>query len=679
MMSSKTSVCVDYQKAQITSITNQSTEFVSGSAPLFTLLLREKSGKVHTLSAREAENVTLTEQGAVYSGFPLDIQITVSCTSEGEQTVWGFSAENSTDMAIERVDYPNLPLKPLVKNGGTGKLALPYNEGVLIEDAYARDTSPFNRKEVQYPSHGSFYMFPNMMLSQFMAYVSKEGGIYFGAHDIRRGPKYMDYLTKDDGIVLSFGTYTGCDFSENYALDFPIVTTVFDGGWEHAADIYRDWFENHLPENVSKLACRKNLPDWYKDCPLIVAYPVRGLFDTDEMTPNGFFPYTNILPELDSISQAIDGKVMALLMHWEGTAPWAPPYVWPPYGGEETFLTFRDKLHEKNHLLGVYCSGFGWTLHSNLVDYTCTLSEEDGTLAETMCTAPDGEVYISNICPAQRKGYDLCPTSERGKAIVQKAYAPLFASGIDYVQILDQNHGGGQYLCYSKTHSHPPVPGPWMTENMQSLLSDWNAKAPEMLFGCESAAAEPFIGNLLFSDNRWELGYYLGVPIPMYAYVYHEYVHNFMGNQVACPLDPETDTLCARLAYSFTAGDCMTVLMLPDGHFLPHWGCRDCTVYPDKEKALTFIKNLMRFYKEEAKSYLLYGRMEKPLPVDCECFCYNTENGKQKQIPKVFTSAWSHNGKTVQLLVNAADTVQACTVSGKKHEIKPLSAMLLSL
>ena len=252
-------------------------------------------------------------------------------------------------------------------------------------------------------------------------------------------------------------------------------------------------------------------------------------------------------------------------------------------------------------------------------------------------------------------------------------------SDIDYVQILDQNHGGSQYFCYSQSHNHPPVPGPWMTENMQALLSDWSQRVPRMLFGCESAAAEPYIGNMLFSDNRWELGYFIGKPIPLYSYIYHEYIHNFMGNQVACPLDPDTDTLCARLAYSFAAGDCLTVLMLPGGHFLPHWGCHDCKVYPDKKKALSFIGNLMQFYQEEAKPYLLYGRMEKPLPVTCDSFCYDIVTGTQKEIPKIVTSAWSYHGKTVQILVNAADTKQSFQVGETYMEMPPLSAKLITL
>ena len=103
----KPSVCVDYASACIKHITNKNQEFASGNAPLFTLQLREKNGQLHTVSAQDAKTVTLTEQGAVYSGFSQNIKITVSCQSEEDHTTWGFSAENGNDMAIKayRVFY----------------------------------------------------------------------------------------------------------------------------------------------------------------------------------------------------------------------------------------------------------------------------------------------------------------------------------------------------------------------------------------------------------------------------------------------------------------------------------------------------------------------------------------------------------------------------------------------
>ena len=137
----------------------------------------------------------------------------------------------------------------------------------------------------------------------------------------------------------------------------------------------------------------------------------------DDMRPNGFFPYINALPYIEEIAEATQARILALLMHWEGTAPWAPPYVWPPYGGEQAFNELRDALHRQGHLLGVYCSGFGWTYQSNLTDYNRIDEWNSGAVKEAMCAGPDGQIAISNICTGQRSGYDLCPASEKAREI----------------------------------------------------------------------------------------------------------------------------------------------------------------------------------------------------------------------------------------------------------------------
>jgi len=132
----------------------------------------------------------------------------------------------------------------------------------------------------------------------------------------------------------------------------------------------------------------------------------------------------------------------------------------------------------------------------------------------------------------------------------------MAAAGIDYAQILDQNHGGNPYFCYSRDHGHAPVPGPWMTRAMCALLERAREAGQGMLFGCESAAGEPYIPQLMLSDNRFNLGWIYGKPVPMFAYVYHEYLSNFMGNQVcaAGTFEPDPESLAYRLAYALTAG-----------------------------------------------------------------------------------------------------------------------------
>jgi hypothetical protein len=266
-----------------------------------------------------------------------------------------------------------------------------------------------------------------------------------------------------------------------------------------------------------------------------------------------------------------------------------------------------------------------------------------------------------------------------GHDLLAEAYAPLFESGLDYVQILDQNHGGGQYFCYSRDHGHPPTPGAWMTEHMQTMLTEWNHQAPGMLFGCESAAAEPFIGNLLFSDNRFELNYLIGTPVPLYAYLYHPYVRNFMGNQVCCLLRSDVDTLPYRLAYAFSAGDCMTLVLSPDGSLMSSWGTRDFAHAPNRDRALTLIANLTRFYREKAAPYLGLGKMIPADPVDCaEMTLPRYDASRSLRVPVLLSTAWeAPDGSRAQILVNPTDAPQMATVAGKTMTVAPLQAMLL--
>lgn len=641
----------------------------------FTIQLRSANGEKLCLSASDASAINQIDNDVIFTGFVEGISVVATATPiSSTETEWSITIDNPSDYAIEWVDYPCVKCGKLKRNGGDAQILSSYNEGIIIEDAFARDTSsPFPQKQVEYPSEGAYYMFPHMLSAQFIAYLAPAGNIYLGAHDPARGPKSIDYRATEDGVELFVKTFTGVSYGENYSLTYPIITKNFEGDWEDAATIYRDWFEANLPAGAVKIPLNSRLPKWYEDSPLIVAYPVRGIHDMDEMTPNALFPYMQAMPIIEEIARETQTRIMVLLMHWEGTAPWAPPYVWPPYGGEESFNEFLNKLHEKGHLLGVYCSGFGWTEQSNLIAEYARSAEKEGLL-DAMCAGPDGKVLLSKICTFQRSGHDICPASEKGRKILREAYSLLFSSGVDYAQILDQNHGGAQYFCYSREHGHPAMPGSWMTSNMQTLLTEWNSLAPSMLMGCESAAAEPFTPNLLFSDNRFELNYYFGRPVPLYAFIYHEYLRNFMGNQVSCPFPVRDGTLCMRMAHSFVAGDALTVTLMPNGELMPNWGCRDFSALPDKAMHLGFIKRLMEFYRGPAKPYLFSGRMVKPLPVECPSISVTTIFGYTQELPAVFSTAWESEGKQAQIFVNHTTETITCRWNNQEITIPALSA-----
>ena len=682
----KLSLAVDFQKGVITSLCIGDRERLTAKTPIFQICLRKKDGSTVTVTPDDARACTENEDGALYTDFsPLKLSVSITLKEENGEAAFRIAVTPPSDFFVEWVDFPPVTVPALAdnnKNGDGGRILFPFNEGVLISDIERRQISDFFYTEPQYPSQGSFAVFPNMVFAQMLAYLFEDAGLYIGAHDRKRGVKDINFYQTDGGVTLRFRLFCGTDFGETFAPDYPIVFAVTEAKWEAAAERYRVWFEGNLPENVKKIAENEALPEWYGDSPLIVSYPVRGVHDMDEMKPNSLFPYTNALPLLDEIKKAVDSRLLVLLMHWEGTAPWAPPFVWPPYGGEENFHEFLQKLHEKGDLLGVYCSGFGYTIQSNLIaEYNKEAEYAAREYEKGMCAGPDGKVSISKICTGQRSGYDICPASEVGKKLLEEAYAPLLESDIDYVQILDQNHGGGQYFCYSREHGHAPGPGTWMTGNMQSMLSDWNRIAGKTLLGCESAAAEPFIGNLLFSDNRFELNYQIGVPVPLYAYMYHEYIRNFMGNQVCCVMDNAADTLRYRLAYSFCAGDSLTLVLTPQGEFMSHWGLKDFSHLPSRELALRLIRNLTEFYKKDVKKFLHNGRMIASPEVKCDSvkigICYPEDVFESVS---VLYSAWeAADGSRALILVNPDVREASCTVSGKTVTVPPLSGIAIDL
>lgn len=655
---------IDFAAGRIVSLKKGERELLSGDAlPLFELALLDRCGGRTVRSAFDAESCTIRETDggmeAVYTGWDipgLSVRVSVTCEEDAPGLEWRIAVHNPSDRLIEWIDYPQLSIPDaLARNGGDGQILWPYNEGVLVDDMDLREASMCHYREPLYPSLGLYGIYPSMVESQFLAYLFAGQGLYIGAHDPRFGVKGIDFCRCQGGIKLQFRHYACSPGGMDYTMEYPVVFRFFDGDWHDAAELYRQWFESSKPEEFVEISQNPNLPSWYAQSPVVVTYPVRGLHDMDDMQPNALYPYMEAMPVIEQLARDMGSKVLVLLMHWEGTAPWAPPYVWPPFGGEEVFGEFVDALHKQGHLIGVYCSGIGWTQQSNLIaSYNKEEEFQQRHLEKAMCRAPDGQLPLSRICTGQRSGYDMCPASDITREIFSGEIQKLAAAHIDYAQVLDQNHGGNSYFCYSREHGHPPAPGRWQVQAMKQLLGMLKPEDSRMLFGCESAASEPFIPQLLFSDNRFELNYHMGTPVPAYAYLYHAYVNNFMGNQVGLNFTATEDDLLYRLGYSFAAGDMSTLVLTQTGDIMQYWGSRNFDLLPDKAAVLSFIKNINAWRTGAGRDYLHLGRMLKPCALQCEgknriLF----ENREPLLVDKLLTSCWqAPDGSVGQIVVN---------------------------
>ena len=663
-------------RGQIVSLRSGGKEFVGEVLPLLQFRLRNGE-ETEVYTSNEADVVFLEEANGhitisySYKALDLNFRVHVVCSQRMEYTL---SFENKTGKCIEWIDFPQIAVpNDLVCTGGSGRVIIDVNEGLLIEDMKAKeDFYPYSYREMEYPSEGLYEMFPAAVQSQFLAYYDDVCGLYMAAEDKERGIKGINFGPYgENAIKLQFRHYPGvCAQDTNYDLPYAMVMDIFRGDWHDAAELYRTWFEDNLPAGLQKTEENKSLPEWYLDSPLVVTYPVQGIHDMDEAKPNRLFPYHNVLPYLEDIAEKTGSRIMDLLMHWEGTAPWAPPYVWPPLGGEALFQDFCEELHKRNFVLGVYCSGISYTVHSNINKYNNKEIIEKEDLKRFMCAPPDGGEPISKICQGQRKSFDMCISQDFTKQVLCEEAGKMASSGLDYIQILDQNHGGTPYFCYSEKHGHPPVPGKWMVEHMTDFLQKLKETVGEhVLLGCESAAAEAYVPYLNLSDNRFNLNYYPGRPIPLYGYIYHEYLQNFSGNSV-CSLDlidihRSPDCHLLRVAHSYLAGDMMTLVINQDGEIVWSWGERDFSLLPEREPLLHFIKSATAYRRCIGKKYLVFGKMIKPCTVKSNAVAmYKPGSDEFRDYPAVLTTAWqASDGSRVQFLANYRKQEEVCTIN----------------
>ncbi len=651
-----------------------------GLTQLFWIRLRDDEGNSVDLSSDSAESVKVVKEnvegGSVVEmefsrlqGLPVSAVVRVVCPGDDALTYWRIKVINESGKWLEHIDFPvvvvpdNLPSK-----GGDALVFWPGGEGTIVEDVYLREKFWFKWRPVEHPATGWIGLYPGPVQMQFMAYYTPRAGLYFSAHDPYGNPKGIEFHSHPlGGIHLDFRLFTGPVCEREFELPYDMVLGTFEGDWHDAGEIYRRWWENSGMYKPPILKQNPNIPQWFFESPVVVMYPVRGTKDLGvEMEPNPeYYPYTNALPIIERLSEQLEAPILVLLMHWEGSAPWAPPYVWPPYGDYEDFCKFRDELHKLGNMLGLYASGVAYTVKSN-TDPSYDMSREftEKRVIQYVTYAPDGKPAENGVCAgpnAQRIGFDLCPANEWVKDVVVNEIRKIVLSGVDYLQFFDQNLGGACYRCYAKHHGHPPGPGRWQTEVMKDLYrriqEEISKSGIKMLVGCEANPTEVFIPYLLFNDSRNYLCFTVGKPVPAYGYIYHEYINNFMGNQNGtwffideerCPYN-----LLVRVVVSFVQGDLLSLNLRKGGKVGWEWSSAPWDKGPNEEEVLTLVRNLNNWRRGLGRNYLFFGRMVKPLPYSGDRLVpLYTPRGDVINVRSVFSCQWQYESNNGLFLVN---------------------------
>ena len=708
---------INEKMGRVLSIENINRAFLMDGTelPVLTVSLLNTDGEQEIINSDSAEKVEARQDGHVLSVLYSGIG---NCAFDAEIKLWQdekdgmfhrtMSFDNRTGTPVEWVDFGSVAIpQDLRYNGGDSVIYTSFTEGGLIEDFTLREKYMGTRySDLSYAYRGMGGLYPRTGHMQFMAYYSEKGGVYFAAHDENYTLKVLEVRPLENALCLEHRVMPGGVIGK-WEMGYDVVIGGFYGDWYDAAELYRNWFEKSALRPVP-IQENKALPVWMDDSPVIIIYPIRGGKDTGDMTPNCYYPFEEGVQYVNRISEKLGCRVMALMMHWEGTAPWAPPLVWPPYGGEEGFKKAVRMLHEKGNLAGVYCSGIGWTTESYLVpEYDPQKAYEEYAMESCICRSPKEEMLETGTLDGIRSAYSVCPAHDVVSDIVVGEIEKIAGSGIDYCQFFDQNWGGNSKFCYSRNHGHPAAPGKWMTEAMLRMQERGNARiremGSEMLLGTESAAAEPFIGELPFNDLRFIKWYYYGTPVPAYSYIAHEYTNNFAGNfcGAAHSLDilGNPSNLAFTIGYAFAAGNMLSVVLGKNGQI--HWAwCVDedeVGVPQNQEELWQFVAHLNAWRRGVGKEFLRFGRMEKPEKISgIGTYQLLRADGTHAEFTELLYTKWSYEGNIAQFVVNFHDTEKrfyvekdvkifnnpndtACSVKAKEEIVlQPFSAVMLT-
>lgn len=661
---------------------------LKGKLPLIRLQFRDEKGDFFNVSSdhQSFRGIEKVEGAFVLSYDSLGqknikVQVRLVPDLKSESIHFFLKFEHQLDGYLEWAEFPGVLVADcLVGSGGDARLFWPSNEGILIEDSTLRERSGFKYRPANYPNHGWGGYYPGCAPMAFMSYDRQNQGLYFATHDPAFGTKEIEWEPTQEGIRMIIKIFPGALKKGAHQLDYPVIIGGFEGDWMKAASFYRDWIEASSPFLPPKIAKNPRIPAWIQDSPVVVTYPVTGVGHHSGPTQaNEFYPYAAAMPVMNQIAGSTESPLLALLMHWEGTAPWSPPYSWPPMGGEALMKDFSRALHEKGHHLGLYCSGLAWTNRSDTGSGQYRRQEEleKKGLIRHMCGGPKGE-RESLICNGDgiRYGYDICAGTEFARSVMSEEAVKIANGEIDYIQLFDQNLGGASYQCYDEAHGHPSGPGPWQAEAMRKVLQSVRqelekAGKGEVVLGCEAAAADAYVDHLPMNDLRFNMGFNYGRPVPAYSFVYHQYAINFMGNQVeagvAIDFFKSPENLYLRMAHAFISGDLLTLVLGEGGKVHWSWCTKWSVPFPEQKPILEFTKQMNGWRRGAGNKFLVYGRMIEPVKVKSqEAYELHLNGRGTLRYESVLSTKWrSEEGEEAQFVVNYRTTPQKIEVKGK--------------
>jgi len=350
-----------------------------------------------------------------------------------------------------------------------------------------------------------------------MSFQDDEGGLYYGVHDGNGYTKGMFSYRILDGINMTAVHLFPHEYGNDYSIPYDTVLGVFKGDWYHAADIYKEWAIKQKWCS-KKIVERKDIPNWLKK-----GVPVFGGSSVEEDVDR----YMMCLS--DYLHKYVDRQWLIHLDNWERYGLWIAPQYFPPKGGER-FRKGMKELNKRGDITGVYLTGLRWTVEKEVDKYKDQAGFEEKGKPYAIIGENDEIIYEYNGGLGKRA--EMCAATDFTYKMLQGIMDECQDYGISLAH-LDQLVGGGQPICYSKTHNHKPGPGNYQSVSLNKMFSKILKRGLKRDANFAISLEEPgelYIQsmNSYFSRDeaqaQWPRAGLHNLGVPVFTYLYHEYL-----------------------------------------------------------------------------------------------------------------------------------------------------------
>lgn len=569
----------------------------------------------------------------------LEVECRVWTAPEGLR--WDASFRNgslSGKPAIFR--YPGIAVP---SSAGRLDAALSVADGIRFRDVFAKMGEGDSRE----------WDYPGLLSAQMTAWYGKTGGMALYTADSAGFYKRFRVIRYHNHIIPTFEHILVGYAGPAFTLPYSTVSAPFKGGWEAAADVYREWA-------IRQPWCRTRLKE--RRLPAAIANPAFILCSHIRLqTGNRVSDESSGIPKLgEAYRTALGIPIINLFFSWEKHGPWVAPDYFPPYPNRESFEALSKSIHARGDKTMVFLSGLNVTLEKTsrggAPDYRLPDSLRQA-LEPSAIVGRDLRVFTQGSAKeGVGKKWTLCPTTAAARKQVLEGVQKSLDLGVDVIQV-DQVVGGGVPPCFQVAHGHPWTGLNKLTHGMASILREAHEKT--FAKGAALSIEEPgeyFIPYLDIVHTRdymegwWPREGKGDEGIPLFSYLYHDYLLGYGGDAQLLNGAENTGMAIYSQAIALVAG------RYPAGAL---WMQRPdyAGVNPELKQVLVEIAAIWR---SEAKDYLMFGQARRlPQAFQEHSISYDVRGHRFRfDAPYFLSMSYRLGGKEIGLFINSTGTEQ---------------------